>query len=752
MIPLRNFMPLFVVLILSLVACSGSIPAVEGENPARGGRSLDGFSDRLAREDHRFLDTLEVSGSLLEKLQRQGPSLPYSLGRALEERGRVAAAGRSYQFSSAAGIAPWAGLSATRQARIFSRRQDWSAAYAWAVRGTEVLPQYRDAWFYRGEALYRMEEYDRLLTLEEELPPDHILTAGENVTPGQLKEEMAVWGAVARFERDPADTAGFVRAFVEHPAGDIHSRLYLYLYYRSGALERFSPAERLLLEGVYRVSRNEWAEAIRLLTMLEPVVFLGFLETAQVGGGNAALPGLYSTVDTTLSAGNSRSSSWLARIAELSSDGRVTLLQARAASVADDQSLARTLLQGLFPVHVGDTEGADPEVRRRAREGYLESSINAGTFLPEVLRELEGSDASAEEIERVIDRLLPVLVRERRFEVVEESLKLLPEGAPGTQHLQLILTAADAAGLYDFGASGGLPLQDGPEWSPLNYFGLAFRVVTGSRSDIGKVLIEESAAGARHLDHRQLNFETASGFALLHGDALITAGLSNPALSLSMEAALDPDVSDSAMVLARRYSDLGYHSAALDLARRAQARGNLSLSLNDLLILYPPAYREEIEAAAVRYDVPPAMLTGLVREESHFRRDAESDVGARGLTQLMPATAEDILRRLRLDGTDLDNPEENLRLGAFYLDYLGEQLDVPVLRVAAYNAGLGRGRRWSEEFGDLPAVLQIESLPFVETRWYLRRIAVSSAVYQWLRDNSAPEVTFQRLFFAPGEQ
>jgi soluble lytic murein transglycosylase len=753
------------ILVASLAACSGTAPAVEGAGTAGLPSRTEDFGQRLAREDHRFLDALDVSPELLDVLQQQDPSLPYSLGRALEDRGRMAAAERSYQFTSATAVTPWAGLAATRQAQVFSRRQDWGAAHAWAVRGAEAYPQNRDAWFYRGEALYRMEQYDQLIAFLDEVPPDRTLAVGENVSLRELRRELALWEAVGRFHIDSADTDSFVRAFVEHAPGDIHSRLYLYLFYRTGALDRFSPTERLLLEGVYRAGRNEQTEAFRLLSMIEPATFLEYLksagEAAGTGSDVVALPGLYATVDTILSAGGGRSGSWLSRMENPGDDGRVTLLRARAASAGGDGSLERELLRELLTDREGNAGDVLPEVRRVARDRYLESSIGDDLSLPVVLEDLEGSGASPEEYSRIIDRLLPRLVREGRFDVAEESLSFLPEGAPGRLHLTMVLSAAGKAGLYDFTDSEWADSGNGEDLSPLDYFGLASRVVAGVSSDMeatvpGSAVSAEGAEGGDGrdggLDHRQLDYESAAAGALLHADALVTAGVSGPALSLAMGAALDPEIAGDAMDLARRFSDLGYHSAALDLGRRAAARGNLSLSRDDLRILYPPAYREEIDAAAARYGIQPALLAGLVREESHFRRDAQSHVGARGLAQLMPATADDVLGRLRLDGADLDNPEENLGLGAFYLDYLGEHLEAPVIRVAAYNAGLGRGRRWTEEFGDLPAVLQIESLPFVETRWYLRRIAVSAAVYQWFRDGSSPEETFQRLFVPPGER
>jgi soluble lytic murein transglycosylase len=104
----------------------------------------------------------------------------------------------------------------------------------------------------------------------------------------------------------------------------------------------------------------------------------------------------------------------------------------------------------------------------------------------------------------------------------------------------------------------------------------------------------------------------------------------------------------------------------------------------------------------------------------------------------MPDTANDIRRRMGWPDANVGRPGDNLRMSAFYLNYLAGQLDSPVVRLAAYNAGLGRGRRWEAEFGDLPLVLQIEALPFVETRWYLRRIAVSHGFYHFRYHGADP--------------
>lgn len=114
-------------------------------------------------------------------------------------------------------------------------------------------------------------------------------------------------------------------------------------------------------------------------------------------------------------------------------------------------------------------------------------------------------------------------------------------------------------------------------------------------------------------------------------------------------------------------------------------------------------YATEINAAAKRYDLDPSLLAGLVKQESGFNPSATSGAGAKGLTQLMPATARS------LGVTDPTNPAQALDGGA---KYLKQQLDKfggdPRLALAAYNAGPGAVTR----FGGIP--------PYAETQNYVK--------------------------------
>ena len=141
---------------------------------------------------------------------------------------------------------------------------------------------------------------------------------------------------------------------------------------------------------------------------------------------------------------------------------------------------------------------------------------------------------------------------------------------------------------------------------------------------------------------------------------------------------------------------------------------------------------ERILTAANRDEVPVHVFYGMIREESFFDPEIVSRAGAVGLGQLMPATALDVAGRLRMTEPDLEDPETNLRLSAWYLAHLVSRLESISLAVYAYNAGITRVRGWASKAGGLPDELFLETIPIDETRTHGRKVLVSSAVYGYL--------------------
>ena len=112
---------------------------------------------------------------------------------------------------------------------------------------------------------------------------------------------------------------------------------------------------------------------------------------------------------------------------------------------------------------------------------------------------------------------------------------------------------------------------------------------------------------------------------------------------------------------------------------------------------YPLHYKEIVLGHARNYRLDPAFLAAVIYTESKFHADARSDRGAVGLMQLLPETAEGIAARTggsRFRVSDLENPEINVRYGAWYLRHLLDRYGDERLALAAYNAGQANVDRW----------------------------------------------------------
>lgn len=173
----------------------------------------------------------------------------------------------------------------------------------------------------------------------------------------------------------------------------------------------------------------------------------------------------------------------------------------------------------------------------------------------------------------------------------------------------------------------------------------------------------------------------------------------------------------------------------------------VELEEEDVAILYPPAYAEYIDPLAEEYDFPRFLFYALVREESLFDSDIASGAGAVGLSQLMPATAEDVASRIGLEIRDLTDPGTNLRLGAWYLDHLIGRTENYSRALFAYNGGITRVRRWVKDYSSLPGDLLLERIPFAETAHYGRKVLVSSVFYGYFYDKIGYREIIRRFFF-----
>ncbi len=178
--------------------------------------------------------------------------------------------------------------------------------------------------------------------------------------------------------------------------------------------------------------------------------------------------------------------------------------------------------------------------------------------------------------------------------------------------------------------------------------------------------------------------------------------------------------------------------AAAELARRegwyerAIATAERSKKLVNLDLRYPAPYTDLLRASARQLDLDEAWVYGLVRQESRFVATARSAAGASGLMQIMPATARWIAGKLGVKewrAAVEDGVDANVTFGTYYMKQMLAHLDnSPVLASAAYNAGASRAQHWRGAH-PLEGAIYIDTIPFTETREYVRKVMANAAHY-----------------------
>ncbi|WP_220718499.1 transglycosylase SLT domain-containing protein [Agarivorans litoreus] len=186
-----------------------------------------------------------------------------------------------------------------------------------------------------------------------------------------------------------------------------------------------------------------------------------------------------------------------------------------------------------------------------------------------------------------------------------------------------------------------------------------------------------------------------------------------------------------------RQLDLGVLALNNDWQDLAVQASIVAKQWDQLEMRFPLSFAKEFEYFANKRQVEASLLYAVARQESAMYPLAQSSVGARGLMQLMPATAKETARKIGFryrSRSQLFEPEDNIRLGSAYFDgLLNRYQGNRILAAAAYNAGPHRVNRWLKERGNVPADVWVESIPFKETRHYVQSVLAYQVVYQYRR-------------------
>jgi len=222
---------------------------------------------------------------------------------------------------------------------------------------------------------------------------------------------------------------------------------------------------------------------------------------------------------------------------------------------------------------------------------------------------------------------------------------------------------------------------------------------------------------------------------MIRAHALFDSDMTDEAIS-EWTAALDgadTALKVQAALLASRW---GWYSQAITtLAQTGE--------FDDVTLRYPRPYLDAVIQAGKLAQLPQDWILAVMRQESLFRKDAVSRADARGVMQLVPATASAIARRWHLSSPGRDglfDPSIAVPLGAAYLrellDRYGEQL---ALSLAAYNAGPAAVARWQPP-EPMDADVWIENIPYNETRGYVQHILEHIVAFASVRGAEAPRL------------
>lgn len=196
------------------------------------------------------------------------------------------------------------------------------------------------------------------------------------------------------------------------------------------------------------------------------------------------------------------------------------------------------------------------------------------------------------------------------------------------------------------------------------------------------------------------------------------------------------------------HRDINWFEAHDELHKYSQKNPPHTWTLNQGQLfdqIYPNTHWETLQEVGKNHQYDLRIFHSLVREESSFNPEIVSWAGAKGLSQLMPATADRVASwvNIKITSKNIFDPTTNLTIGSRYLEYLRDYFKGNMfLAVAGYNAGEGNVGKWLKSKGNLPTDAFIESIPFRETRHYVKRVFGTYQAYHYQRDDKLPFYDF----------
>ena len=162
-------------------------------------------------------------------------------------------------------------------------------------------------------------------------------------------------------------------------------------------------------------------------------------------------------------------------------------------------------------------------------------------------------------------------------------------------------------------------------------------------------------------------------------------------------------------------------------------------SLPYFKLSYPLAYPNLVSKASKEFSISPFILLALMRQESAFLKNAQSIANAKGLMQILPKTGKLLAKRLKINDFKVKNlnmPHISIHFGAYYLSELLKKFQGHiVLAIGSYNSGPKAMGRFIKRYSHLSTDEFIETIPFKETRYYIKHVISNLSIYNQIYEN-----------------
>jgi soluble lytic murein transglycosylase-like protein len=663
----------------------------------------------LAKARYSSLASVDFSSQSPDDALRISPEAPYYLSFVFDGMGRPEQSLSMLELAWDKSPEPWkdeAGVQLAQQlVRMKSYDRAMEIARRLAVPGGAPGREQR-ARRVLVEALYwNKDDAAALLEADRLTDPD---------------SEVLLFRGVSslRLQREPAHDL-ILQLFLREKVSALHSRAYTFIAAEPSYLQLFSEPEQTLLSGTYALTQGEWSKGI---VQLES--FLSAAPPALVADGTLVVDlGNAFLYDTAYLPGAKYMESLASRLTG----------QARSDALEQAGRLyrrAREFARSLPPLRLVASDAASPAQRDRAHWYIIDALFAMNT--PDIAEAVGAEAASWSDPTYFIDILqkrIAELVTARKWTTLERLWSKLDASGPDEVRAQLSYVLARA---WQAGAIARLPgappvtaaelFLDAERRSPWGYYGIMSSSMLG---DLPERAVPAAPVAAP--DTPATLDPVAMGF--------LSFGLNDKAYArvwATRETLSDLEL----MEAARRFAQAGDYRSSMYLVGVTSRHRRLTLA--ELEIYYPRAYAALIDPLSAGTGLPDHVVFGMIREESYFDADVVSSAGAVGLSQLMPSTASSVARGMGIVNPDLRDPTTNLTIGIRHFKDLTTDVDSMTKALLAYNAGLTRVRQWERASRGLPSDMFLETVPFAETRDYVRKILVSSVMYSFLYHDVDP--------------